>query len=113
MCVQFQYELLKIEEGLLVSGALSDLHNTFPVVLGFNPLTVIAYLVHDLKLDNGGLLKKSTADVLLHGYFDFESLGMRLGPHKSGINEMKLVEAFDTLQTQTEQLAGLECCLDP
>ena len=113
MRVQFQYELLEVEEGLLVGGALPDLHNTFPVVLGFDPLTVIAYLVDDLELDDGGLLEKGTAHVLLHGNFDLESLGMRLGPHEAGVHQMQLVEALDTLQTQTEQLAGLECRLDP
>ncbi len=113
MCVHFQDQLLQVQEGLLVSSSLSDLNNTLPVVLGLNSLTLIADLVHDLKLDHACLLQNSTAHVLLARDLDLDTLRVRLGPDEARIDQVQLVHALDALETQGEELTRLECCLHP
>ena len=41
---------------------------------GLDTLTIVANLIDDLKLDDGGLLEKSATDILLHGELDLDAL---------------------------------------
>jgi hypothetical protein len=111
--VKLENQLFQIQEGLLVSGALSYLHHTLPVVLGLDSLTLVTDLIDHLELDNARLLQNCAAQVFLARELDLDALGMRLGPYETGVHETQLVEALDTLEAEREQLSRLQACLDP
>lgn len=88
MSVHFKNELFQVEERLLVLGSLSHLNHTLPVVFSFDALTLLTYLIDDLKFDDSGLLQQRAAHVFLNRHFDFDSFRMRLGPHEAGIDQV-------------------------
>ena len=70
---------------------LSDLHDCFPEVVGFASMTRLTHLILDDELHDKFLLQDGRSEhLLLHGQLDFQPLGMRLCPDKSGINKTNL-----------------------
>lgn len=51
--------------------------------------------------------------LFLHCQFDLESLRVRFCPDETGVNEMHLVQTFEFLETETQQLAGFQTARDP
>lgn len=113
MGIELQDQLLNVVERFLVLSSLSDLNNALPIVLGFHALTFLANLIDHAELDHGRLLKQSAVDVLLDSELDFDALGVRLGPDEASVDEMHLVEAFDSLQANGQELTRLESSGDP
>lgn len=86
MGTEFQDQLLQIKEGFLVSGPLTHLDITLPIVLCLNTLTIITDLIDDLEFNDTSLLEDGTADIFLDSQFDFETLGMWFGPDEASID---------------------------
>ena len=62
---------------------------------------VITLHVDLSELSDEGLLHlQLVVQLLLDGEFDLNSLGVRLGPNKAGIDDASAVETFDLLEEQ-------------
>eukprot|EP00053_Salpingoeca_punica_P010048 m.90448 g.90448 ORF g.90448 m.90448 type:complete len:608 (+) comp15261_c3_seq2:402-2225(+) len=106
--------LLQVEEGALMLDLLAHLHDCVPCVLGLGAVARGAHLVlHDV-LDDKHLLQNGVGkDLLLHGELGLDALGVRLCPHKAGVDEADLVQALEAFEAERQQLARLERSLDP
>jgi hypothetical protein len=94
--------------------SLSQLNLSDPQVRGVSLFTVITLKIGDNKLDHEALLKESAIeDLLLDSKFDLDTTGVGLGPYETRIHEFHSLEAFDLLETESQQLSRFEGGVGP
>lgn len=116
MSTMAQDQLLQPEEGALVGHVLTHLSNGSPGVLGscLYLVAIRAKQIGDNILNDEHLLEDSgSEDFLLDGQLDLNTLRVRFGPHKVGVNQFHLVNLTHAAQAKAEQLFAFESDCQP
>mmetsp|Transcript_80799 Transcript_80799/g.142391 ORF Transcript_80799/g.142391 Transcript_80799/m.142391 type:complete len:420 (+) Transcript_80799:520-1779(+) len=105
-----QDQPLQEEERPLVVHPLPGLHPRIPHLLPrLVGLAGLAHLAHDDELYHCVLLDDGAGEyLLLHCQLHLQTLGVGLGPDEGGVHEMHLLQPFDSLQAEGQQLLGLQ-----
>lgn len=107
-------QLLDVVECLFMVDVLSDLHYGTPSVWSELFFAVIALSIGLDKLSYKGLLYFGlVVQLLLDGYFDFDSFGVLLSPNEPSVDDLGPVQTLHLLEQEGEQLFAIPFAGDP